>query len=87
MKQEKEHFLDKKKNVRLVIVVFYAICALLFALEFTYVKHLSFSEGEIPQEAWTGSYAIYGFAACTILILSAIVLRKVVMRKEDYYHA
>lgn len=31
------------------------------------------------------SYAAYGFVACVILVLLGIVLRKIVMRGEDYY--
>lgn len=31
------------------------------------------------------SYAIYGFVACVILVLLGIVLRRLVMRDEDYY--
>lgn len=31
------------------------------------------------------SYAVFGFVACVILVLLGIVLRRVVMRSEDYY--
>ena len=31
------------------------------------------------------SYAIYGFVACVILVLLGIVLRRLVMRDENYY--
>ncbi|HEX2138079.1 MAG TPA: hypothetical protein VHG33_00045 [Woeseiaceae bacterium] len=31
------------------------------------------------------SYAIYGFVACVILVLLGIVLRRIVMRDENYY--
>jgi len=31
------------------------------------------------------SYAIYGFVACVLLVLLGIVLRKLVMRDENYY--
>lgn len=31
------------------------------------------------------SYAVYGFTACVLLVLLGIVLRKLVMRDEDYY--
>ena len=32
-----------------------------------------------------GSYAIYGFVGCVILVLLGRVLRRFVMRGEDYY--
>ncbi len=31
------------------------------------------------------SYALYGFAACVLLVLLGILLRRLVMRDEDYY--
>ena len=31
------------------------------------------------------SYALYGFAACVLLVLLGRVLRRAVMRDEDYY--
>lgn len=31
------------------------------------------------------SYAAFGFVACVILVLLGLVLRRVVMRAEDYY--
>jgi len=33
------------------------------------------------------SYAVYGFVACVILVLLGIVLRRIVMRAEDFYEA
>jgi hypothetical protein len=32
------------------------------------------------------SYAIYGFVACVILVLMGRVLRRLVIRNENYYH-
>lgn len=32
-----------------------------------------------------GSYAVYGFVACVVLVLLGRVLRRVVMRGERYY--
>lgn len=34
---------------------------------------------------FAASYAVYGFTACVLLVLLGIVLRKLVMRDEDYY--
>jgi hypothetical protein len=33
----------------------------------------------------SGFYAFYGFVACVLLVLIAKQMRKVLMRKEDYY--
>lgn len=32
-----------------------------------------------------GFYALYGFIGCIILVLVAAQMRKIVMRKENYY--
>ena len=32
-----------------------------------------------------GFYAVYGFVACVLLVLLAKEMRKVLIRKEDYY--
>ena len=36
-------------------------------------------------DGWFFFYAVYGFVACVALVLAAKVLRRVVMRPEDYY--
>ena len=40
---------------------------------------------DIGWEKLPAFYALYGFVACVMLVLLAKKLRKVVMRKEDYY--
>lgn len=32
-----------------------------------------------------GFYCLYGFVACTVLVICATQLRKILMRREDYY--
>ena len=59
---------------------FYALCGLLFVLDFIIHRHASRDWEQLP-----GFYAIYGFAAFVVLVLVAKLLRKLVMRKEDYY--
>lgn len=34
---------------------------------------------------FTGSYALYGFVSCVILVLLGLILRRLVMRPETYY--
>ncbi len=77
---EKKYFFDKPENVKWVLRVFYTICALLVVADFILHRHIGFSWEEIPA-----FYAIYGFVACVILVLIAKEMRKVIMRKEDYY--
>lgn len=78
----KRYWLDRKENVDKVVKVVYAICALLFAIDFLVPKH---GEGPFAIEHWYGFYGIYGFVACVGLVLAAKQLRRVLMRGEDYY--
>ena len=83
MKQskQKQHLFDKPRNVSRLLTVLYIICALLFILDFILHRHVTHSWDEL-----TGFYAIFGFVACVALVLIAKQLRKILKRKEDYYH-
>lgn len=80
MTDEKPRFLDKPRNVRLLIRVLYVICAVVFAADFVVHRHIDHPWEELP-----GFYAVYGLAACVILVLAARELRKLIMRREDHY--
>lgn len=77
---EKEYWLDKKANVDLIWKLVVATCALLFAADFFYHKHVYFD-----FEHWYGFYGVYGFFGCVALVLAAKQMRKVLKRDEDYY--
>ena len=79
-KEEKNHIFDDPKNVKLVMYILYAACAVSFLLDFVIHRHV-----DHPLEAVIGFYCIYGFAACVALVLAATEMRKVIMRGEDYY--
>ena len=79
-KDEKQYLFDKPKNVKRLLTGFYIICALLFVLDFAVHRHISHS-----WENLFSFYAIYGFVACVVLVLIAKEMRKVLMRKEEYY--
>jgi H+/Cl- antiporter ClcA len=80
MSKKKTYFLDKKENIKKILYVFYALCAVLFAADFVLHRHVYHSWEKLP-----GFYAIFGFVACVILVLLATQMRKVLMRGEDYY--
>lgn len=63
-----------------ILIALYVSCVVVFGLDFFYEKH-----GHYAVEGYPGFHAIYGFVCFVGLVLSAIVLRKVVMRDEDYY--
>ena len=78
--QVSAHIFDNPKNVKRVIHALVAVSAITFVLDFfvnRYVDH--------PWEGMFGFYAVYGFVVCVFLVLAAKAMRKVVMRKEDYY--
>ena len=78
--RERQYFFDKPQNVKRALRVLYAICGVLFLIDFVYHRHV-----EHGWEALWGFYAVYGFVACVVLVLAAKEMRKVLMRKEDYY--
>lgn len=77
---EKKYLFDKPENVKRLMRGFYLCCALLVLADFVFHRHIGLSWERIPA-----FYALYGFAACVLLVLVAKEMRKLVMRKEDYY--
>ncbi len=77
---KKQYLFDKPENVNRLLRGFYALCGLLFVLDFFIHRHASRDWEQLP-----GFYAIYGFVAFVVLVLVAKLLRKLVMRREDYY--
>ena len=59
---------------------FYIICFLLVIADFIFHRHIGLEWENIPA-----FYAIYGFIACVVLVVIAKEIRKLVMRKENYY--
>jgi hypothetical protein len=78
--KEKRHIFDNPRNVRRAIHVLYAVCAVSLIADFFVHRHVAH-----PWEALFGFYSVYGFGACVSLVLIAREMRKIVMRKEDYY--
>ena len=77
---DKQYIFDKPENVKRVLKSFYIICGLLVVIDFFIHRHAGFWWENIPA-----FYALYGFSACVALVVLAKQVRKVVMRKEDYY--
>lgn len=82
MKQpdEKQYLFDKKANVNRLLYGLYAVCGLLFVLDFIIHRHAT-----REWEQLSGFYAIFGFVACVVLVLVAREMRKILMRRKDYY--
>jgi len=76
----KEHVWDDPGNVKLLLRIFYVVCAILILVDFVFHRHAVH-----PIEHWWGFYPLYGFVACVTLVLVAKEMRKVLMRDPDYY--
>lgn len=75
------HMFDKPENVTRVLRIFFATLVILLGVDFFVHKHAFF-----PWEEWPEFYAIFGFVACVVLVLTAkYILRPLVKRDEDYY--
>lgn len=72
--------LDNPRFIQRGLWIFYAICTLLVITDLLVHRHIYTSIEKIPA-----FYAIYGFGACVILVLLAKLMRKVLMRRENYY--
>ena len=75
-----------ERNVNLVIVGLVVACILSLVAEwglgpFFDEKH----PAHFPQEEWFGFQAAFGFIAFAVVVFLGTMLRKLIMRKEDYY--
>jgi len=77
---DKQYFFDKPENIKKLLRVFYVCCAVLILLDLVVHRHIYHSWENLP-----GFYPLYGFVGCVVLVLIAREMRKVLMRKEDYY--
>jgi len=77
---EKKHIFDNPRNVKRVIYVFFFLAAVLLLLDLVVHRHTEFD-----IEGVFGFYAFYGLIGSMFLVLSAKELRKILMRREDYY--
>jgi len=77
---EHKHFFDKVRNVRAVLWTLFVVCVLLFVADLILERHV-----DHPWEAFFGFYVLFGFFSCVVLVLIAKQMRKVLMRKENYY--
>jgi hypothetical protein len=78
--ESKRDWLDRPENVARLYRGLWIAGAVLALLDFVVHRH-----AEAGFDGWFSFYALYGFVACVVLVLAAKVLRRVVMRPEDYY--
>ena len=75
-----EHWLDRPRNVRLLVIIALAVLALSVAADFFYVDHPHFG-----VDGWFGFYAWYGFLTCVAMVLVAKLLGLWLKRPDGYY--
>ncbi len=78
--ETKSYIFDNPKNVQLVMRGLYVLCALLVIFDLVVHRHTLH-----PWEHLYAFYPIYGFVSCVLLVLLAKVMRRVLMRPDDYY--
>ena len=74
-------WLEKPGAVDRIVLGLYIVCALLFLADFTYYKKVYFETERFPA-----FYALYGFFMCAGLVIASKMMRRVLMRDEDFYH-
>lgn len=79
---QSQDFFDKPQTVKWILRGLYMLCALLVVLDFIVHRHT-----EHPWEGLYGFYPLYGFVGCVVLVLVAKLMRRGLMRSEDYYQA
>ena len=77
----KKGLFDNAWAVNGFIYLLIAACIAVFVFDFFYEKHPYFEvEGAVP--AFQG---LWGFGSFVFIVAVGVVLRKIVMRDEDYY--
>lgn len=74
----------KGARIALIVVHIAAIISVLIELIYPFPEDSHTAE-RVHTLDFLASYAIYGFVACVILVLFGLVLRRLVMRDENYY--
>ncbi len=77
---QRRYLFDDPARVKLLVRLLVAACVVLFGLDLVLHRHTVH-----PWESLIGFYPLYGFVACVILVLLAKELRKLVMRRQDFY--
>lgn len=76
----RKYWLDAPGNTDKIFWVLVLLSVLLFLADALYHKHPYF---EIEKAF--GFYGVFGFCACVALIITAKIVRFLVMRAENYY--
>lgn len=78
--EERTWWLDRKENVTKIARTLYGVCAVLLLADLVIDRH-----AETQIDAFPFFYGIYGFVGSVFLVMTAKQMRKILMRREDYY--
>ena len=78
--QSRDSWLDRPRNVSALVYTLGAICLGLAVADLFIEKHVHYAFEKIPF-----FHAAFGFVAFTLIVLTGRPLRRLLMRKEDYY--
>jgi hypothetical protein len=79
---KKDGFLDRQKNVDGLLWALTALGVAILAVDLFYHRHIYH-----PWERLWGFYGVFGAVGIVVLVQLAKVLRRMVMRDEDYYES
>lgn len=79
---EKERFLDRRENVDRLLWGVTVLGVILLAVDLFFHRHIYH-----PWEHLLGFYGLFGALGIVVLVQLSKVLRKLVMRDEDYYES
>ncbi len=77
---ERPRWLDKPGNTRKLFVALMAVCGGLLVWDVLHNQH-----GHFDFEEIFGFHAVFGFVAYCCIVGTAVQLRKILKRNEDYY--
>ena len=80
-------WMDKPDVVRRLFMIFYVICAALFAAEFLLFGAENAHPHPLEERMRFFVYPVYGFLSFWFLVLLARPMRTLLIRPEDYYEA
>ncbi|MEJ2515488.1 MAG: hypothetical protein P8102_09720 [Gammaproteobacteria bacterium] len=82
---ENKGWLDRKENVERLWRALVFVCVILLALDFLSLAEIWHKHVSFFLEGLLGFYPLWGFTGIVLLIVLAKKLRKLVMRRENYY--
>lgn len=73
---------NKPESIKLMLRIFYGVCAVLVITELLIHGHTQHDWEKLPA-----FYAVFALLVCGALTLIAKLLARIVKRKQDYYDA